>query len=185
MTTAVPEPVAVRRVCTQDLTARDLAQLLDLFHACWPDGDFSTDDLAHAIGGVHWVAEAEGRIVAHATSSSASWRPTASRSGRATSRRWRRAGLARPRARDAAHDPGARAHRRDVRAGRADHRPHHACMRGRAGSAGDGPAYVRTADGAVRTKEEDDGVIVLRTPRTPPLTATEALSCEWRAGDAW
>ena len=39
--------------------------------------------------------------------------------------------------------------------------------------------------GPVRTEDEDDGIMILRTSRTPALTGTEALSCEWRAGDAW
>jgi hypothetical protein len=44
---------------------------------------------------------------------------------------------------------------------------------------------VRTDDGRVRTEDEDDGIMILRTPRTPPLHGTEALSCDSRAGDAW
>ena len=48
-----------------------------------------------------------------------------------------------------------------------------------------GPTYVRTDGGPVRTEEEDDGIMILRTPRTPALAGTETLSCEWRAGDAW
>jgi hypothetical protein len=89
-----PEPVTVRRVATPDLTA---------------------EDIAHAMGGFHWLAEAGGRIVAHV-----------------------------------AVVPRELA-----------------------------------ADGVVRTEKEDDGIMILRTPRTPPLAGTEALSCEWRTGDAW
>ena len=48
-----------------------------------------------------------------------------------------------------------------------------------------GPTFVRTAGGLVRTEDEDAGIMILRTPRTPALTRTESLSCEWRAGDAW
>jgi len=48
-----------------------------------------------------------------------------------------------------------------------------------------GPTFVRTADGETRTEGEDDGIMILRTPRTPALALTEALSCEWRAGDVW
>lgn len=47
------------------------------------------------------------------------------------------------------------------------------------------PTSARTPHGVVRTEEEDDGIMILRTPRTPPLAGTEALSCEWRTGDAW
>jgi aminoglycoside 2'-N-acetyltransferase I len=48
-----------------------------------------------------------------------------------------------------------------------------------------GPTYVRTPRGLERTEDEDDGILVLRTPRTPPLAGIEPLSCEWRAGDCW
>jgi aminoglycoside 2'-N-acetyltransferase I len=36
-----------------------------------------------------------------------------------------------------------------------------------------------------RTPEEDGGILILRTPMTPPLDLTAALSCEWRPGDVW
>jgi aminoglycoside 2'-N-acetyltransferase I len=185
MTTAVPEPVAVRRVCTQDLTARDLAQLLDLFHACWPDGDFSTDDVAHAMGGIHWLAEGRGRIVGHASVVprllEADGVPVATGyvEAVATHPDWRRRGIANRLVILAnehiagTFELGALStdlHR--VYAGAGWERWH-------------GPTYVRTAGGLMRTEEEDDGIMILRTPRTPPLTRTEALSCEWRAGDAW
>jgi aminoglycoside 2'-N-acetyltransferase I len=48
-----------------------------------------------------------------------------------------------------------------------------------------GPTLVRTADGPRRTPEEDDAVMVLRTPTTPPIDITEPISCDWRPGDAW
>jgi aminoglycoside 2'-N-acetyltransferase I len=48
-----------------------------------------------------------------------------------------------------------------------------------------GPTYVRTATGLERTEDEDDGILVLRTLRTPSLTGTEPLACEWRPGDCW
>ena len=48
-----------------------------------------------------------------------------------------------------------------------------------------GPTWVRTASGVERTPEEDGGILILRTPMTPPLELTGALSCEWRPGDVW
>jgi hypothetical protein len=45
---------------------------------------------------------------------------------------------------------------------------------------------VRTAGGLVRTPDEDDGIMVLRTRRTPAdLDVAGPISCDWRAGDAW
>ena len=48
-----------------------------------------------------------------------------------------------------------------------------------------GPTFERTPDGDVRTPDEDDGVMVLRLPQSPPLTLRERLSCESRPGDSW
>jgi aminoglycoside 2'-N-acetyltransferase I len=48
-----------------------------------------------------------------------------------------------------------------------------------------GPTFVRTPDGPRRTPEEDGDILVLRTPSTPPLNPTASISCEWRPGDVW
>ena len=48
-----------------------------------------------------------------------------------------------------------------------------------------GPTFVRTDAGLVRTPEEDGAVMVRRTPTSPPLDLTAPISCEWRAGDVW
>ncbi len=49
-----------------------------------------------------------------------------------------------------------------------------------------GPTFVRAPGGLERTDEEDGGILVLRTTRTPfELDLTTAISCDWRAGDVW
>ncbi len=48
-----------------------------------------------------------------------------------------------------------------------------------------GPTFERTADGDRRTPDEDDGVMILRVASSPGLTLRERLSCEWRPGDSW
>ena len=49
-----------------------------------------------------------------------------------------------------------------------------------------GPTWVLHPDGTLeRTPEEDDGVLVLRTTRTPPFDLTTAIICDDRPGDAW
>jgi aminoglycoside 2'-N-acetyltransferase I len=49
-----------------------------------------------------------------------------------------------------------------------------------------GPTWVRHADGRrERTVDDDDGVMILRTPRTPALDPTAPLICDARPGDAW
>ena len=48
-----------------------------------------------------------------------------------------------------------------------------------------GPTYVDTPSGRVRTQDEDDGILVLRTATTRALDTTVALTCDWRRGDVW
>jgi aminoglycoside 2'-N-acetyltransferase I len=65
---AAPGPRDGRRSgSAPELGPGALAQILDLGHACWPDGSFTSDDLDHALGGRHFLAEADGRVVAHAS----------------------------------------------------------------------------------------------------------------------
>lgn len=185
MTSPQPEPIAVRRILTPDLDAADLAQLLDLFDACWPEGDFSTDDTAHAMGGVHWLAEARGRVVGHASvvprRLEADGVPLATGyvEAVATNPGWRHRGVA-SRLMEAAN-----AHIRETFELGALSTDLHLVYARVGWERWRGPTFVRTDAGPVRTEDEDDGIMVLRTPRTPALAGTEALSCEWRPGDAW
>ncbi len=180
-----PEPVTVRRVATPDLTAEDLAQVLDLVLLCWPDGDFTTEDIAHAMGGFHWLAEAGGRIVAHVAvvprELEADGVPIATgyAEAMATHPDWRHRGLA-TRLMTLLSD-----HIRDTFELGALSTGLHVVYKRVGWERWRGPAFARTPHGVVRTEEEDDGIMILRTSRTPPLTGTEALSCEWRTGDVW
>ena len=48
-----------------------------------------------------------------------------------------------------------------------------------------GPTYVVTPTGRVRTADEDDGVMVLRFGPTVDLDLTAPIACESRLGDDW
>jgi aminoglycoside 2'-N-acetyltransferase I len=48
-----------------------------------------------------------------------------------------------------------------------------------------GTTWVRTAGGLVRTPDEDDGILVLRTGPSAALALTGAIACEARPGDDW
>jgi aminoglycoside 2'-N-acetyltransferase I len=48
-----------------------------------------------------------------------------------------------------------------------------------------GPSYVRRGDRLDRSAEDDDGLMVLRTPRTGDLDLTASIVCDERAGDDW
>ncbi len=47
-----------------------------------------------------------------------------------------------------------------------------------------GPLLIRTATG-LQPSPEDEQVMILRLPKTPPLDLTATLSAEWRAGELW
>ena len=185
MTSPARQTVTVRTLRSPDLTAPDLAQLLDLFHACWPDGEFSADDAAHAMGGVHWLAEADGRIVGHASvvprDLHADGVPltTGYVEAVATHPSWQRRGVA---SRlmglanthiAATYQVGALSTDVPVVYARCGWDRWH------------GTTWVRTADGLVRTEGEDDGIMLLRTAATATLPLDGTLSVEWRAGDVW
>jgi len=60
----------VRRLASDELGSKDVAALRDLFRAAWgndPEEEFGEDDWEHAVGGVHFLAEEDGAIVAHAS----------------------------------------------------------------------------------------------------------------------
>mgnify|MGYP005730260543 CR=1 FL=1 len=48
-----------------------------------------------------------------------------------------------------------------------------------------GPLFIRTERGLLATPEEDECVMILRLPQTPPLNLDAPLSAEWRAGELW
>lgn len=48
-----------------------------------------------------------------------------------------------------------------------------------------GPTFVRSGSQAVRTEEEDDGVMVLRFGPSKDVDLTAPLTCETRRGDDW
>ncbi len=48
-----------------------------------------------------------------------------------------------------------------------------------------GPSYVLRDCARVRTEDEDDGLMVLRTPQTAELDLHLPITCHDRPGDAW
>lgn len=48
-----------------------------------------------------------------------------------------------------------------------------------------GPTFVDGLNGRERTPGDDGGVMILRTPRSPALDLDGDIVCDWRAGDVW
>ena len=63
-------PARVRRARTEDLTTSEIAAIRELLVAAFgtdEDEAFTDDDWEHAVGGLHFVCELDGGIVAHAS----------------------------------------------------------------------------------------------------------------------
>lgn len=187
----LPPGTSVRTATTGELSAADVVALRGLFSAAWPSGGdpdeaFDDDDFAHAMGGRHWLAELDGRIVSHVA---------------VVERRLEvdgtplRTGYLEAVATLPAHEGR----------GLASHLVRQADtwlvsrfeLGGLAtGSPGfyerlgwqlwQGPTWVRGQDGGLaRTDDADGAILVLRTATTPALEVTGTLACDWRAGDVW
>lgn len=179
--------VAFREAPTDELDTATIAQLLDLGHACWPDGDFTQDDVEHALGGRHFLAEADGRLVAHASVvprlldvdgralragylEAVATLPTHQHHGVAT-----RLVAAADAHLSALYELGALATSRPGFYERLGWRRW------------SGETWVIEPGGRrVRTPDDDGGIMWLPTPATPAwVRGDEALACRWRPGDVW
>jgi len=177
----------VRRLTTAELTEAEIAAVrVILRNAFAGDGEgFTDEDWAHALGGVHFLLEQDGAILAHA----------------AVVERELHAGTQRIRAgyvEAVATAPDAQ------RLGPGTSLMHdvddHILARYELGALSAaspafyarlgwepwlGPTAVRTVTGVVRTPDDDGAVFVLTTPSSPPLDRHAVLSCPWRSGDVW
>ncbi|MEY2424069.1 MAG: aminoglycoside 2-N-acetyltransferase [Acidimicrobiaceae bacterium] len=48
-----------------------------------------------------------------------------------------------------------------------------------------GMTFVNVPEGRLRTEEDDDGVLVMRTPRTGSIDLAAPITCDHRFGDVW
>jgi aminoglycoside 2'-N-acetyltransferase I len=179
---------ALRRVRTAGLAASEIDAIRGLLWAAFPgDEGFTEDDWEHGLGGLHVLLEtaADRRIVAHAAvierELHVGGRPlrTGYVEAVATDPDRQAQGFGTTLMRDVgrwileAYELGALGtgrHRFYERLGWRVWR---------------GPTYVRLPDGDRRTPDEDGDILVLLTPRTPPIDLTDPISCDWRPGDVW
>lgn len=178
----------LRRLATADLTDSETAAIRAMLEAAFgPDEDegFGEDDWGHAVGGVHFVLDVDGEVVAHAS--------VVERElyvgGRPLRTGYVEAVATAPGRQGAGFGSMVMADINDYirdrfELGALGTGRHHFYER-LGWLTWTGPSSVRTVDGAQRTPDEDGFILVLPTPSSPPLDLTATISCEWRPGDVW
>jgi aminoglycoside 2'-N-acetyltransferase I len=174
----------VRSAATADLTADELRAIRELMDAAFDD--FSDDDMAHGLGGRHFILDVDGAIAAHASVVERAlelngWRL---RSGYvesvAVAPALQRRGLGtRVMAAATAHIREAY----ELGALGTGEQPFYEPLGWERWA---GRSFVRERDGTLRhTAEEDPWLMVLRTGPSADAPLTGTLTCEWREGDVW
>ena len=149
------------------------------------DGHFTDDDWAHALGGTHAIVEVDGVVVAHAAVvprildaggrelrtgyvEAVAVLPARQRTGLGTAVMRALAPVI------AGYEIGA------LSTGEWHFYERLGWERWR------GQTWARFPEGRrERTPDDDDSLMILRTPRTPALDLSAALVCEARSGDVW
>ena len=180
--------VHLRRLATGQLSEAEITAIRALLEDAFGSDDedaFTQDDWDHAVGGVHFVLEGQGEIVAHASvverELHVGGRPV--RTGYveavATAPVHQRNGYGSAVMRDVGEYIRAQFELGALGTGS------HAFYERLGWETWRGPSFVRTQTGMQRTAEEDGYILVLRTPTSPRLDLTESISCDWRPGDVW
>jgi aminoglycoside 2'-N-acetyltransferase I len=186
-TSELPRP-RLRRVPTDGLTAPEVAAIRALMLAAFGTGEdegFGDDDWEHAIGGLHFMLELPGDVIAHASVVERELRV----SGRSLRTGYVEAVATAPERQGAGFgslvmaDVTSYIHER-FELGALGTGRHHFYQR-LGWQTWTGPSFVRTEEGERRTPDDDGYILVLLTPSTPALDLAAPISCEWRPGDVW
>lgn len=177
----------LRRVATEDLTAPEISAIRELLWAAFGTGEeaFTEGDWGHSVGGLHFVLELGGEIVAHASvverELHIDGRPfrTGYVEAVATASDRQGRGLGSLVMSDVTRYIRERFELGALGTGR------HAFYERLGWLTWKGPSSVRTADGPHWTPDDDGSLLVLPTPSSPDLDPAAPISCEWRPGDVW
>jgi aminoglycoside 2'-N-acetyltransferase I len=183
-----PERLRLRRLATSELSRSELAEIRALMDAAFgsdENGGFTDDDWDHATGGIHFVLELDGAIVAHAAVVERELHIDGNpyRTGYveavATDPDKHGLGLGSIVMTEVTDDIKERFQLGALGTGRHS-------FYGRLGwGVWQGPTSVRTGPGDVRTPDEDGAIMVLATPTSPAFDLAAPISCDQRPGDAW
>jgi aminoglycoside 2'-N-acetyltransferase I len=181
------ERARLRRIPTRELTDSEVRAVRRLLWAAFPPGDegFAEEDWQHATGGLHFILELDGEIVAHASvverELHVGGRPV--RTGYveavATDPDRQGKGLGTQVMRDVTSYIEERFELGALGTG-----SHHFYER-LGWLTWRGPTCVRTGAGTRRTPGEDGYILVLPTPSSPTLDLEASISCDWRPGEVW
>jgi aminoglycoside 2'-N-acetyltransferase I len=177
----------VRTLASDELSMEEVAVLRELFGAAWGSGSerFTEEDWNHAIGGLHVILQEGDTILAHASAVERELHTSGLRLATgyveavATSPIHQRRGYGSMVIRrvdeyiDETFQLGALSTGSSAFYERLGWVPWQ------------GPTFVRTETGLVRTAEEDGNVLVRLTPASPELDLSAPISCDWRPGDVW
>ncbi len=178
----------LRRLATTELTdveLRSIRAILDDAFGTDEEDRFTEADWDHAVGGVHFVLDLDGEVVAHASVVERQLEidgrtiRTGYVEAVAVTAHRQREGLGSIVMADVS---AWIAERFDLGAlGTGRHRFYE-----RLGwQTWRGPSSVRSPDGEQRTTDDDGFILVLRTRTSPPFDLDAPIRCEWRPGDVW
>ena len=169
------------------LSTEQTAAVRALLWAAFGDGEdaMTEDDWQHAAGGVHFLAEIDGEIVAYASVAERvleiDGRPlrTGYVEAVATAVGRQDQGIG-SRLMGVVNDYiGGRFELGALGTGR------HAFYERLGWLTWKGPSWVRAPEGPRRTPDEDGYILVRPTPASPELNLAAPISCDFRLGDAW
>lgn len=180
--------IRLRRLSSSELTPAEVDAIRAMLDAAfWDDEDerFTDHDWDHALGGVHVVLDDDGEIVCHASvverELHVAGRPVRTgyveAVGTAPQRQGQGHGTSVMREIDAIIEA-------DYELG-ALGTGEHGFYERLGWRRWVGPSSVRTAGGERRSPDEDGYIMVLLTPRTPPIELDSPISCDERPGDDW
>ena len=179
--------VRLRRIHTDDLTAGEIVSIRTLLVAAFSGDEdgFDDADWEHALGGIHFLLEVDGEIVAHAAvvqreiHVGAHGLRTGYVEAVATAPAHQGRGFGTRLMADVTEYVSEGFDLGVLGTGR-----HHFYVR-LGWSTWRGASSVRTAAGLRPTPDDDGFLLVLRTKTSPVLEGSEPISCDWRPGDVW
>ena len=183
-----PDRPRLRRLSTRELTPSELAAIRALLERAFGSDEeerFTDADWDHSLGGVHFVLDIAGEIVAHASVVERELHI----GGRPLRTGYVEAVGTEPERQGAGFGSLVMT---DVTAWIKDRFELGGLGTGRHGFyqrlgwlTWIGPSSVRLGESEQPTPEDDGYLMVLPTPSSPPLDLTLPISCEWRPGDVW